>query len=145
MQQDTALALSFKTLQSAQFENLGSTIEIVSPESPASNTSLAGKSYTVKQFHFHTPSEHLLDGEHFPLEMHIVHESQGKRSVSIADSFLVCILSDESRKDWVRSGFRSAMVPSRRSPTARLGCLLAHRTDGFIWAKQADAAPVMGL
>ncbi len=31
--------------------------------------------YELKQFHFHTPSEHLLDDQRFPLELHIVHIS----------------------------------------------------------------------
>jgi carbonic anhydrase len=29
--------------------------------------------YQLKQFHFHAPSENLLDGKHFPLEAHFVH------------------------------------------------------------------------
>lgn len=31
--------------------------------------------FELKQFHFHSPSEHTIDGEHFPLEMHLVHQS----------------------------------------------------------------------
>ena len=34
-----------------------------------------GVAYRLTQFHFHTPSEHLLDGEEFPLELHLVHEA----------------------------------------------------------------------
>lgn len=34
---------------------------------------LAGKTYTLKQFHFHHPSEHTIDGRAFPLEAHFVH------------------------------------------------------------------------
>jgi carbonic anhydrase len=30
--------------------------------------------YDFKQFHFHTPSEHHIDGMTYPLEMHIVHQ-----------------------------------------------------------------------
>jgi carbonic anhydrase len=33
------------------------------------------KLYYLKQFHFHTPSEHTLDGERFPMEMHFVHQA----------------------------------------------------------------------
>jgi len=32
-----------------------------------------GTTYDFKQLHFHTPSEHLIDGEQFPLEAHLVH------------------------------------------------------------------------
>jgi carbonic anhydrase len=31
--------------------------------------------YRLTQFHFHTPSEHLLNGEEFPLELHLVHDA----------------------------------------------------------------------
>ncbi|MCP3100201.1 carbonic anhydrase family protein [Myxococcus sp. K15C18031901] len=34
---------------------------------------LGPNEYKLAQFHFHTPSEHTLDGEHFPLEVHLVH------------------------------------------------------------------------
>jgi carbonic anhydrase len=30
--------------------------------------------YEVKQMHFHTPSEHLIDGMTFPMELHIVNQ-----------------------------------------------------------------------
>ncbi len=35
---------------------------------------LAGVTYPLKQFHFHAPSEHVEGGEHYPLEMHLVHQ-----------------------------------------------------------------------
>lgn len=32
--------------------------------------------YKLIQFHFHTPSEHTIDGYHFPMEMHLVHKNK---------------------------------------------------------------------
>jgi carbonic anhydrase len=51
-------------------ENLGHTIQVDFKK--GSTCTVNGKNYTSKQFHFHTPSEHLLDGMTFPMEMHIV-------------------------------------------------------------------------
>ena len=51
-------------------ENLGHTIQLDFKE--GSTTTTSGKTYYSKQFHFHTPSEHLIDGMTFPMEMHIV-------------------------------------------------------------------------
>jgi carbonic anhydrase len=40
------------------------------------------QSYALVQFHFHAPSEHTVDGEHYPMEMHIIHSStDGKIAV----------------------------------------------------------------
>jgi carbonic anhydrase len=36
---------------------------------------LNGKDYVLKQFHFHHPSEHTIDGKPYPLEVHFVHAS----------------------------------------------------------------------
>ena len=40
---------------------------------PGSSTTIAGKRYTLRQFHFHHPSEHTISGDHFPMELHFVH------------------------------------------------------------------------
>ena len=37
---------------------------------------LGGTDFTLLQYHFHTPSEHTLDGEAFPMEVHFVHASE---------------------------------------------------------------------
>ena len=36
-------------------------------------------SYSTLQFHYHTPSEHTLNGFHYDLELHIVHGNQTKK------------------------------------------------------------------
>lgn len=44
-------------------------------EDPGSCEIVAGKRYELQQFHFHSPSEHTVDGRHFPMEMHLVHKT----------------------------------------------------------------------
>ena len=41
----------------------------------AAYVTYAGTRYDLAQFHFHTPSEHSINGQHDPLEMHLVHRS----------------------------------------------------------------------
>ncbi len=36
---------------------------------------VADKSYALVQFHFHAPSEHTVNGKHYPMEMHFVHKA----------------------------------------------------------------------
>lgn len=76
-----AWTLEYKTtrLQVAHHEqvdeliNNGHTIQ-VTPE-PGSALNYGGKMYHLKQFHFHTPSEHTVDGKHAPMEVHFVHQA----------------------------------------------------------------------
>jgi carbonic anhydrase len=51
-------------------QNLGHTVQLDFSE--GSTISYDGLTYTFKQIHFHTPSEHLIDGITFPMEMHVV-------------------------------------------------------------------------
>ena len=52
----------------------GHTIQINS--STGETLTAGGKSYALVQFHFHAPSEHTVDGEHYPMEMHFVHQAE---------------------------------------------------------------------
>jgi carbonic anhydrase len=54
--------------------NNGHTIQVNCP--PGSHTVVAGVRYDLLQFHFHHPSEHLLSGKRFDLELHFVHRSE---------------------------------------------------------------------
>lgn len=61
------------SVKAAEFENLGSTIEVI----VNGTTTFAGTEFELRQFHFHTPSEHRIAEEYFPLEVHMVHEAAG--------------------------------------------------------------------
>jgi carbonic anhydrase len=52
-------------------DNLGHTVKVT--YDVGSSLDYDGNSYDLVQFHFHTPSEHLLDGVTYPMEMHLVH------------------------------------------------------------------------
>ena len=41
----------------------------------ADTLTLGGVAYQLNQYHFHSPSEHTVDGKRFPMEMHLVHKS----------------------------------------------------------------------
>ena len=53
--------------------NNGHTIQI--NYSGAETLNLGGVGYQLTQYHFHSPSEHTVDGKHFPMEMHLVHKA----------------------------------------------------------------------
>jgi carbonic anhydrase len=51
----------------------GHTIQVTVDE--GSVFTFEDKNFSLKQFHFHTPSEHTVDGQHAPMEMHMVHQN----------------------------------------------------------------------
>jgi len=54
--------------------NNGHTIKVNYVE--GSTAVIGGKTYSLLQFHFHGPSENIVDGKAFPLEAHLVHKSE---------------------------------------------------------------------
>ncbi len=55
----------------AEITNNGHSI-VVTPKA-ANTIEIGGETYRLAQFHFHTHSEHLSEGRHYPMEMHLVH------------------------------------------------------------------------
>ncbi|KAF2856873.1 carbonic anhydrase [Plenodomus tracheiphilus IPT5] len=62
--------MNIPEVDEVEFENLGTTIEVLAN----GTTSFAGSDFQLVQFHMHTPSEHHLNGEYHPLEVHMVHQ-----------------------------------------------------------------------
>ena len=46
------------------------------------------KRYQFIQFHFHSPSEHTINGEAYPLEMHLVHQEVGTTNLAVVGIFI---------------------------------------------------------
>ncbi|MCH9049466.1 MAG: carbonic anhydrase family protein [Proteobacteria bacterium] len=53
--------------------NNGHTVQV--NYAKGSSVSIDGKTYELLQFHFHTPSEHTVEGKPFAVEMHLVHKN----------------------------------------------------------------------
>ncbi len=52
----------------------GHTVQVNVPE--AGTMELDGKVFHFLQFHFHAPSEHTIEGDHWPMEWHFVHQAE---------------------------------------------------------------------
>jgi len=60
--------------------NNGHTVQV--DVADGGSLTLDGKDYTLKQFHFHRPSEHTIDGAASEMELHLVHaDADGKLAV----------------------------------------------------------------
>jgi len=78
---DRDVALHFGGAK-GELVNNGHTIQFNVADAAANTVSYKTGTYALSQFHFHTPSEHHLDGKSFPMEMHLVNkDASGKITV----------------------------------------------------------------
>ncbi|RKT46967.1 carbonic anhydrase [Thiocapsa rosea] len=79
-----------------------------------STITLDGRDYSLKQFHFHTPSENHVDGKTFPMEAHLVHaDTEGHLAV-------IAVMFEEGPENLALSTPWAAM-PRLQGRTAHLG------------------------
>lgn len=64
----------------------GHTIQVSGTED--SYVTVEGKRYQFRQFHFHNPSEHTINGRRYPLEMHLVHQEMGSSNLVVLGIFI---------------------------------------------------------
>lgn len=64
----------------------GHTIQVQGTED--SYITVEGTRYQFRQFHFHHPSEHTIDGKTYPMEMHLVHQEEGSSNLVVLGIFL---------------------------------------------------------
>ncbi|ODK24514.1 carbonic anhydrase, partial [Salmonella enterica subsp. enterica serovar Kentucky] len=65
--------------------NNGHTIQV--NYAPGSTLELDGMRFELKQFHFHAPSENLIEGKSYPLEGHLVHANDRGELAVVAVMF----------------------------------------------------------
>jgi carbonic anhydrase len=71
-----------------------------------------GATYNLAQFHFHTPSEHTIDGGSYPMELHLVHKDE-KGNLAV-----VGIMLEKGEKNPVLSQVWSKMPKAEGKPVA---------------------------
>jgi carbonic anhydrase len=88
-----------------------------------------GIKFSLKQFHFHTPSENQIDGKNFPLEAHFVHVSdKGELAV-------VAVLFEDGKENSVLKKIWNKM-PHNAGETS--GCGLSSKVINSILPKDKD-------
>ncbi|XVF76195.1 hypothetical protein PTKIN_Ptkin13bG0247300 [Pterospermum kingtungense] len=78
-----ALTRNYKPAANATLINYGFSIGMRFEEN-AGDLSIDGKSYSLKQLHWHLPSEHQIDGEQYPAELHLVHRAEDNSFAVVA-------------------------------------------------------------
>jgi carbonic anhydrase len=70
-------AAGWSTASGGMIINTGHTLQV--DVAGGGGVQLDGREFALKQFHFHHPSEHTIDGKSFPLEAHFVHVARDGR------------------------------------------------------------------
>lgn len=78
------IEFNYKT-DAAEVINNGHTIQVNIKD--GSSIKIDGIVFNLKQFHFHTPSENMIEGKSFPLEAHFVHASKDGELAVVALMF----------------------------------------------------------
>ncbi len=139
----TPVKVDFKKIPLAIVNN-GHTIQVNA--APGSSTTIEGVKYELLQFHFHHPSEHLLSGKPFEMEVHFVHKSAagglavlgvfvklGKANPAIEQVFaaMPATTGEATGKDPVDP---SAMLPKGRGYFRYFGSLTTPPcSEGLVW------------
>ena len=126
--------------------NNGHTVQATVPAG-AGTLQVGDTLYNLLQFHFHTPSEHAVEGEHAPIEMHMVHKTaDGSKTAVLGVFILRGKKNKELEKIWsdlpgeegegiAVSGFRlPKIVPSKHTSFRYAGSLTTPPcTEGVSW------------
>ena len=102
-----------------------------------SSIEVDGQRFALEEFHFHSPSEHTVQGRRFPLEMHLVHHASGGATA------VVGVLIDTGRHNraldsmWQKLPAVACLVRSLKDRTINAGDLLPasrsyYRYDGSL-------------
>lgn len=117
-------------------ENLGHTVQL--DFSAGSTISYEGLEYDFKQMHFHTPSEHLIDGMTFPMEMHIVTSIPAKNKNHPPRYLVIGILFKEGPSNKFIDEFLN-LIPKTENSIIPLKAGMVKLDDLFSSAEVDDA------
>jgi carbonic anhydrase len=77
----TDVTVDFAPISPLRIVNNGHTIQV--NVVPGSTSAINGVAFDLLQFHFHTPSEHAIDGERQAMELHLVHKTPDESETAV--------------------------------------------------------------
>ncbi|MED3468933.1 carbonic anhydrase family protein [Bacillus thuringiensis] len=151
MQDAGDIQLDYNTTVQDEEDN-GHTIQV----DDTGTAQINGRTFAFTQFHFHAPSEHTINGKHYPVEVHFVHKSQDGRLAVIG------VLFQEGKEnkgfqdvlDHVKAGQKNtevgilditSMIPVHKSYYHYLGSLttppLSENVEWYVMKEVVEASP----
>ena len=135
-------------------ENKGYTLQINYLDGGSAN--MNNTDYKLMQMHIHTPSENFINGEQFPLEIHLVHFDkdqnimvvgvmlkEGKHNKAFND-FIKYMPTKKGKKDIKKKTLASDLLPSSSNEYYRFSGSLTTPpcTEGVKWIVKKEASEV---
>ncbi len=120
----TPVRLDYKK-GTAEILNNGHTVQV--NYRPGSSLAVDGRSFELKQFHFHSPSENTFNGKHFPLEGHLVHADKDGNLAVVAVMFSAGSANPFIASLWKMMPAKEGEKKSLAEPLSALEMLPAER------------------
>jgi len=141
------------TAGAAEVVNNGHTVQVNLPA--GGEVGVESGRYKLLQFHFHTPSEEMVNGAHYPLVAHFVHKSdegrlavvavlfkEGKANAALAPVF-AAMPAEEGGKAPLASLDPAALLPAGHSYFSFMGSLTTPPcSEGVYWQVLTDPVEV---
>jgi len=113
------------TTEAGEVVNNGHAIQV--NFAPGSTLEVEGRTYELKQIHFHSPSENMIDGKFYPMEGHLVHaDEKGQLAV-------VAVMYEDGAENAAIAGAWKEMpgAAGEKKPLSGLGTV-----EGFLPASR---------
>jgi carbonic anhydrase len=98
-----------------KIENLGHTVQLDFAE--GSSITQDDTTFNFKQCHFHTPSEHLIDGMTYPMEMHIVNVMPNEDKTATPQYLVIGVLFKEGKENKFIAEFLNSIPKGEHTST----------------------------
>lgn len=101
--------------------NNGHTVQV--NYAPGSKISVDGHEFELKQYHFHAASEHLINGNSYPMEAHLVHSDKDGNLAVIAVMFVEGKANESLAQAWIHMPEKAGVKRSLSLSIAAKGIL----------------------
>lgn len=115
-------------------ENLGHTVQL--DMRTGSNITVDDETFDFKQAHFHTPSEHLVDGVVYPMEMHMVNTLKGQKEGEETEFLVVGVLFKMGKESKFINEFINT-IPKEEHKVSEVTTGTVRFSD--LWSEQSEA------
>ncbi len=105
--------------------NNGHTVQV--NYQPGSTLTVDGHRFTLKQFHFHAPSENHIGGKSFPMEAHLVHADDAGHLAVVAVMFEEAAANPTLEKVWAKMPAKAGQKNALANAVSVEGILPANR------------------